>query len=47
MKIADRNIEQLEEYIDDLEFRLLAGSDERNEIELATKELDRKRGMTG
>ena len=45
MKIAERSIEQIEEYIDDLELRLLAGSDERNEIELANKELDRKRRL--
>ena len=45
MKISERTIEELEEYIDDLEFRLLAGSDERNEIELANAELQRKRRL--
>ena len=46
MKIAERTVDELEEYIDDLEFRLLAGYDERNEIELANAELQRKRGLT-
>ena len=45
MKIAEMKIAELEEYIDDLEMRLLAGQDERNEIEHATIELSRKRGL--
>lgn len=45
MKITEMNIEQLEEYIDDLKIRLAEGSDERNEIELVNAEISRKRGL--
>ena len=45
-KIKDMSIEELEEYLDDLECRLLAGSDERNEIEHVEAALARKRGLT-
>ena len=44
-KITDMNIDQLEEYLNDLELRLLAGSDERNEITLVDAELSRKGGL--
>ena len=44
--IKDKTIDELEEYLDDLELRLLAGSDERNEIKLVDAELTRKRGLT-
>lgn len=46
MKIADMTIDELTEYLDDLELLLLAGSDERNEILLVDAELSRKRGLT-
>ena len=45
-KIAEMSIDELEEYLDDLQFRALAGWDERNEIETAETELTRKRGLT-
>jgi len=45
MKIAEMNMEQLEKYINELNIRLHEGSDERNEIELATKALDGKKRL--
>lgn len=46
MKIAERTIDELVESLDELEASLKEGYDERNEIELVTAELARKRGLT-